>query len=91
MSPDEKATLYLQHPDECPELTEALPYLIHPPGKLSATASWVRFRDKTLLPLIASTPEDRHLPQFLRQAEAVIAWRASIPVDQRFWKPDPST
>jgi hypothetical protein len=49
---DRKAQLYLQHPDESPELIGVLPYLIHPPSRLSSSRAWKFFRDKTLLPMI---------------------------------------
>lgn len=55
---DRKAALYLQHPEEAPELEGPLPYLIHPPSKLSSTSSWISFREKTLLPLIQDLPDD---------------------------------
>ena len=48
----QKIALYLEHPVECPELIGTLDYLIHPPGKLSATASWLRFSEEILMPLI---------------------------------------
>jgi hypothetical protein len=88
LSPDRarKARLYLEHPDECPELIGTLPYLIHPPGRLSATASWLRFRDKTLLPMIQHRPDDPNLPNFLRQVESILAWRATVAAEDRFWK-----
>jgi hypothetical protein len=79
-----KARLYLEHPDESPELIGTLPYLIHPPGKLSATASWLRFRDKTLLPMIKHSPDDPNLPNFLRQVEIILAWRTTVPAEDRF-------
>ncbi len=85
---ERKCALYLQHPDETPELIGVLPYLIHPPSKLSATARWVAFRDKTLLPMIAAEPHDPNLPNFLQQAEAILAWRATIAPEERFWKAD---
>ena len=88
---EQKAQLYLQHPDECPELIGRLPYLIHPPGKLSSTASWVRFRDDTLLPMLRYRPDDPNLPNFMKQVEAILAWRATIPPERRFWKADPDT
>jgi len=47
---ERKCALYLQHPDETPELIGVLPYLIHPPGRLSSTAAWERFRDKHCCP-----------------------------------------
>lgn len=83
-----KARLMLEHPDECPEIDGVLPYLIYPPSRLSSTARWLRFRDGTLLPLIAERPDDQFLPQFLAQTEAVLAWRAALPPEQRFWKAD---
>lgn len=83
-----KARLCAEHPDESPELSEAPPWLMHPPSRLSSTARWRRFRDGTLLPLIAERPDDPFLPQFLAQTEAVLAWRAALPAEQRFWKAD---
>jgi hypothetical protein len=83
---ERKARLYLDHPDESPELVGTLPYLIHPPGKLSATASWIRFRDKTLLPMMEHRPDDPNLGNYLRQVESILAWRTSVPAQDRFWK-----
>lgn len=88
MTPDEKADMYLQHPDECPEIDGVLDYLIHPPSRLASTARWRAFRDRTLLPLIAELPEDPHLPKFLQQTEKILAWRATIPPERRIWKAD---
>ncbi len=67
-------------------MTGPLPYLIHPPSKLAATSSWLEFRDKTLLPMIQHSPDDPNLPNFLRQAERILAWRATVPPENRFWK-----
>ena len=86
---ERKAQLLLQHPDESPEVDGTLPYLIHPPSRLSTTASWILFRDKTLIPLIQQRPEDPNLPKFLSQANAILAWRATVPPEDRFWKADP--
>jgi hypothetical protein len=83
---ERKARLYLEHPDESPEPIGTLPYLIHPPGKLSATASWLRFHDKTLLPMIERSPEGPNLPNFLTRVESILAWRATVPAENRFWK-----
>jgi hypothetical protein len=69
-------------------LIGVLPYLIHPPSKLSATMRWVAFRDKTLRPMIAAEPEDPNLPNFLIQVEAILAWRATIAPEDCFWKAD---
>src|SRR3954462_10759851 len=83
-----KARLYLQHPEESPELIGVLPYLIHPPSKLSSTASWISFRDKTILPMMQHRPNDKNLPNFLKQVETILTWRASISPENRFWKAD---
>lgn len=88
MDAETKARLCAEHPDESPEIDGILPYLIHPPSRLSSTASWRRFRDGTLLPLIAERPDDPFLPQFLAQTEVVLAWRAALPPEQCFWKAD---
>jgi len=85
---EEMAELYLQHPSECPELIGVLPYLIHPPSKFGATAAWVSFRDRTLLPMLRHDPDDPNLPNFLKQVEIILAWRAAILPEKRFWKSD---
>lgn len=85
---DRKAQLYLQHPNETPELIGALPYLIHPPSRFSSSASWERFRDKTLLPMIRQDGDDPNLPNFLKQVALILAWRAAIPPEDRFWRTD---
>jgi hypothetical protein len=55
---------------------------------VSSTAAWERFRDKTLRPLIAGRPNDPNLPNFLKQAEAILAWRATVAPEDCFWKAD---
>ncbi len=86
-----KLALLVEHPDESPaELDGALPYLIHPPGKFSATARFIAFRDRTLLAMIEQNPADPNLPRFLAQVEAVLTWRASVPAEDRFWRIDPA-
>lgn len=55
---------------------------------VSSTAAWEPFRDRTLRPLIAEKPDDLNLPNFLKQAEAILAWRATIAPEDRFWKAD---
>ena len=84
---ERKVQLYLQHPEGSPdELIGTLDYLMHPPSKLSSTASWEAFRDKTLMPMIKHRPDDPNLPNFLKQVEAILAWRAAVPPEDRFWK-----
>lgn len=88
MTPDDKAQILMEHPDESPEIVGTLPYLIHPPSRLASTARWVKFRDSTLRPLIAERPDDPFLPRFLEQTEKVLAWRATIAPERRIWKAD---
>ncbi|MCP3385960.1 hypothetical protein NLM31_36790 [Bradyrhizobium sp. CCGUVB4N] len=85
-----RAQLFLQHPHNCPDdCPDPLDYLIHPPGTFSPTARWLEFRDETLLPMMNERPDDRNLPLFLRQVERVLAYRAAISPEERFWKVDP--
>lgn len=86
MNAHDRAQLYLQHPEPCPDIADALPYLIHPPGRLSRTSSWLRFRDETLVPLMRRRPDDANLAAFMQHADAVLAWRAYQHPDQRFWR-----
>jgi hypothetical protein len=83
---ERKARLFLEHPSGCPKIIGTLPYLIDPPGSWSTTDSWIRFRDKTLLPMMRHDPDDPNLPNFIRQVERILAWRATVPVEDRFWK-----
>jgi hypothetical protein len=85
---EHRARRLLEHPDEAPQLIGALPYLIHPPSKLSSSASWKAFRDKTILPMMRLEPDDPNLPNFLRQVEVILSWRATVPAEERFWKAD---
>jgi len=53
---------------------------------VSSTAAWERLRVKTLRPLITEKPDDPNLPNFLKQAEVILAWRATVAPEDRFWK-----
>lgn len=88
MTPAEYKAMLFGHPSESPEIVGTLPYLIDPPSILASTARWVRFRDRTLLPMISEMPDDPNLPRFLAQAEEIIAWRATIAPERRIWKAD---
>jgi hypothetical protein len=83
-----KNWLHLHHPSGSPEAFTPTDYLIHPPTRLSSTASWISYRDKTLLPLRLGNPDDPNIPNYLAQVEKVLAWRADIPSEDRFWRPD---
>lgn len=82
--------LYMQHPDTSPEQFVPGDYLLDPPGRLSATASWINFR-RELADLMAARPDDPNFPRYAAQAEKVLAWRATIPAEDRFWRPDTAT
>jgi hypothetical protein len=85
-----KGELFWQHPAEWPDdFTGTHQYLIHPPDKLSSTAAWIRSRDNTLLSMIDDHPDDPDLPNYLRCVEAILAWRAEVALEDRFWRADP--
>lgn len=88
MTPDEYGQLLYEHPDESPEIVGMLDYLIDPPSRLASSARWVKFRDRTLLPMIEARPDDPHLPLFLAQTEKILAWRATVAPERRIWKAD---
>ena len=76
-----------QHPEPTPDdLTWPLPFLIHPPDKLSSTERWIAFRDKTLKPMMLMHLIDANLPKILRQTEPILAWRATVPHEWQVWK-----
>jgi hypothetical protein len=49
-------------------------------------ANICKYRDETSPPMIAARPDDPHLPKFLRCVEVGLAWRATIPPEDRFWR-----
>jgi hypothetical protein len=53
------------------------------------SAALLRFRDKTLSPTIRESPGDPNLPNFLKQVELILGWRATIAPEDRFWRADP--
>jgi len=81
--------LYLQHPDTTPLPVAPMDYLLHAPGRLAATSTWLKYRDETLLPLMQDRPDDLNLPLFLARTEEILAWRAGIGEADRFWRSDP--
>lgn len=85
---ERKISRLYAHPDECPEGLGLLPFLIHPPSRMSATSAWIRFRDRTLRPLRAENPTDPAFGMFLEQVAAILAFRESVPPEERFWKAD---
>jgi len=80
--------MWEQPPTSPLRFSRPLPYLIHPPSEMASTAAFIRFRDRTLLPMIEATPDDPDLPKFLRCVESMLAWRATVPTKKIFWRPD---
>jgi len=81
--------LMWEHPPTGPDhRTRPLPYLIDCPSEFAPDSALIRFRDKTLLPLIATDPGDPDLPNFLKCIEDALAWRATIAPPDRFWRRD---
>ncbi len=85
---DRKAYLMLLHPDESPELVGVTSGCVNPPSRFRSDAKWIHFRDTCVVPMIEACPDNPNWPRYLAQIEKILAWRASIPVEDRFWKPD---
>ena len=84
-----KCWLLLHHPQGSPDELMGTPlYLLHPPSRLAPTASWIEYRDETLLPMIEYQPDDPDLPNYVVQVAKVLAWRPTVSAEDRFWKPD---
>lgn len=81
-----KNELYLQHPDPSPLPVHPVDYLIHPPSRLAPTTAFLDFRDNTLGPMMRDRPDDRNLPRYSAAVEEILAWRATIPAELRFWR-----
>lgn len=76
-----------RHPRPEPAQIRPSSLLIEPPGRLSATDDWHRFR-RDLASLLPHYPNDPNLPLFLDAADTVIAWRNTVPPKGRFWAAD---
>ncbi|MGE0280208.1 MAG: hypothetical protein AB7P20_06290 [Rhizobiaceae bacterium] len=78
-----KINLIWEHPKPSPDhFTRPLPYLIDCPSKMASSGKFLRFRDRTLVPLMQTHPDDPDLAKLLECVEAVLAWRATIPLCQ---------
>ncbi|WP_226019362.1 hypothetical protein [Novosphingobium sp. FKTRR1] len=86
---DRKGYLMLLHPDESPDLAGPTAGCVNPPSKFRSDAKWIHYRDTCVIPMIAACPDDPNWPLRLAQIEKILAWRASIPAEDRFWKVDP--
>lgn len=58
------------------------------PIETSPTVRWVKYRDDCAR-LAQAQPDNPRWPFRVSQCDAVLAWRAALPVEDRFWKPDP--
>ena len=58
------------------------------PSMMQSTARFIAFRDGTLRAMIAEDPDDLYLRDLMTCIEDVLAWRATIPEQDRFWKKD---
>jgi hypothetical protein len=55
-----------------------------PPGEGSPTWRWISYRDRSL-EACKREPDDPDNPNFVKHAEAVLAWRAELPPGVLFW------
>ena len=84
-----KWLLFVTHPDTSTMIDESLgPRLICPPGKLSPTSSYLRFQD-TIAEFEAQEPDKLSYPRYAAAVRIILDWRAEIPPEYRFWRPDP--
>jgi hypothetical protein len=87
------AAVFTEHPCVLPDRItfNAVYDLFEPPSELASTSEWLKFRDEILRPLTAVHPHDPNLPNFLRQTNVILAWRATIAPEDRFWRTDEPT
>lgn len=85
-----KGYLMLLHPDESPELVGPVSGCVNPPSKFRSDAKWRHFRDTCVIPMIEANPDDPNWPLRLAQIEKILAWRASVPAEDRFWQAAPA-
>ncbi len=83
-----KGYLMLLHPDESPDPIAGTFCCVNPPSRFGSDAKWMRFRDRCVIPMMAADPDHPDWPRYLAQVEAILAWRASIPPEDRFWRQD---
>ena len=86
---DRKGYLLLLHPDESPAHVGPVSGCVNPPSRFRSNAKFKEFRDTCVIPMIEARPDDANWPLMLAQIEKILAWRAAIPAEDRFWKSDP--
>ena len=82
--------LFREHPPVSPDLTGPADYLMNPPSIFAANAHFINFRDEAIIPLIAARPDNPDFPNYLKNIEAILTWRATIAPEDRFWRTDES-
>jgi len=60
---------------------------IEPPSRWGSDDSWHRFRHE-LEALLQHHRDDPSLPHYIAAADQVIAWRDTVPPQDRFWAAD---
>ncbi len=84
--------IIFDHPPTSPDSFPApLDYLIDVPSCMASNAHFRDFIAETLLPMMAARPEDPNLPAILACLAAALAWRQTVPPEDRFWKRDPAS
>ncbi len=78
-----------RHPPLSPD------YRKHPrrfliPAIDGASADLRHYRDTILAPLIDAEPGEAVWQNFVEHVDAALAWRATVPPEDHFWKPDPA-
>jgi hypothetical protein len=87
------AALFAEHPCVQPDRItfNAVYNLFEPPSELASTREWLQFRDEILWSRMAVHPHDPNLPRFLQQTNVILAWRATVAPEDRFWRSDGPT
>lgn len=86
---DRKWRRYVEHPDVSPTAFPApLNGLVDPPSKLAPTASLIEWRDEAAQ-CAKAMPDNLNWPVFVAQVEIALAWRETVPLEDRFWRRGP--
>lgn len=74
--------LPLDVPVDIPVMTD------NSPDALSETWRWERWLEKICRPILQDFPDSNWAKALVAQAEEALAFRAALPPDQVFWRPD---
>lgn len=64
----------------------AYPLGVYTSMEYENSAAHLEPQDKTVRPLMRMHPDDPNAANLLKQIEAILAWRATIPPENHFWK-----